>query len=207
MKPTTRESPPRCAIYARVSKPDGSQNPDNQLRELRSFATHSGWTVTFEYIDRQTGSTLDRPQLAAMLQAADRKLFDVLLFWRFDRLTRSGILDTLEIIRTLDHCGIQYHSYTEPDIRSAGPMGKLMVSFIATVASIEREANRERTLAGLARAKEQGKVLGRPRRVADVKKLVQWRAEGRTTEELARLAGISSSTAARRLRDYARQAK
>lgn len=69
------------ALYARVSTKDRGQDVENQLVQLREFAAKQGWTVTREYVDRETGSTSDRAEFRAMFQDASQRKFDVLLFW------------------------------------------------------------------------------------------------------------------------------
>ena len=79
----------RAAIYARVSTVDGRQDPETQLRQLREYAERRGFPVTAEYVDHASGSRNDREQYRAMLEAARRRQFDVLLVWRYDRFARS----------------------------------------------------------------------------------------------------------------------
>src|SRR5215471_416219 len=94
----------RCAVYARVStkKERGLQDPETQLRPLRDFATTQGWEAAAEYIDREGGAKADRKQFAAMMEAASRRQFDVLLFWSLDRFGRGGIVPTLTDLKRLD---------------------------------------------------------------------------------------------------------
>src|SRR5215203_2487609 len=149
------------AIYARVSTRD--QNLENQLIQLRRYALESNWTINpeHEYIEKATGGTMQRPALSQMLQAAHRREFQTLLFWRLDRITRTGIKDTLEILEQLHSAGVGFHSYMEPHLQTSGSMGTLMIAMLATFAEIEREANRDRTRAGLERARKAGKQIGR----------------------------------------------
>jgi DNA invertase Pin-like site-specific DNA recombinase len=69
-----------AAIYARVSTKD-RQEVENQLRQLREYATARGWAVQAEYVDHESGAKSDRPQFKAMYAAAYRKAFDIVLFW------------------------------------------------------------------------------------------------------------------------------
>ena len=79
----------RVALYGRVSTKDKGQEVQNQLRQLREFAAHSGWTIVAEYIDHESGKGCDREQFQAMFDAASKHQFDVLLFWSLDRLSTS----------------------------------------------------------------------------------------------------------------------
>ena len=180
-----------------MSKRNGSQTPENQLRVLREFAGRSGWTIAREFVECETGSTMLRPELRNMMTAADRKEFDLLLFWRLDRLTRTGIVDTLDTLNKLDRLGIGYHSHQEELIRNTGPMGQLMVAILATVASIEREAISERTKAGMERARSAGKKIGRPHAIANRDKMQQARDSGLSLSAIARIHQVSKATAQR----------
>lgn len=95
----------RAALYGRVSTRDKGQEVENQLAQLRQFARHQGWDITQEYTDRASGSTADRDQFQAMFQAASQHEFDVLLFWSLDRLTREGVLPTLQYLTRLSDYG------------------------------------------------------------------------------------------------------
>ena len=80
----------RVAIYARVST-DG-QSCDNQLQELRAVAERHGWTVVEEFIDHAVSGAKgrdQRPSLDALLKAAVRRDFDIIMAWSVDRLGRS----------------------------------------------------------------------------------------------------------------------
>jgi len=91
----------RAGLYARISTRDKGQDVGNQLFQLREFAIKQGWTVVGEFVDQESGSTPDRPQFQAMFQAASRRKLDVLLFWSLDRLSREGVLETLQYLNRL----------------------------------------------------------------------------------------------------------
>ena len=99
----------RCALCARVSTREG-QDTENQLHQLRQFAATQGWTITQEFVDTETGSTADRPQFQAMFKAASRRTFDVLLLWSLDRLSREGVLATLQHLNRLTSYGVRTFS-------------------------------------------------------------------------------------------------
>ena len=114
-----------------------------------------------EYVDYESGSKSNRPQLKAMLDAAARREFDVLLFWSLDRLSREGALKTLTILNQLTEWGVAYRSYTEAYLDSIGPFSDAIIAVLATVAKQERIRIKERVMAGLNRARSEGKILGR----------------------------------------------
>ena len=164
----TREShatPTRVALYARVSTTDKGQETENQLAQLCEYATRQGWLITAEYIDHATGKHSDRDAFRRLFEGASRRDFDMVLVWALDRLTREGVLETFEHVRRLTNYGIAFESYTEQHFRTTGPAGELMLAIAAWIAKQERIRISDRTKAGLERARRQGKVPGRPKRV------------------------------------------
>jgi DNA invertase Pin-like site-specific DNA recombinase len=153
----------RTAIYARVSTKDGRQDTENQLRQLREFASTQGWTVVHEYVDRASGKRGDREQFQKMFAAASRREFDLLLFWSLDRLSREGTVETLNHLQRLTGYGVNYRSFTEQYLDSTGIFKEAVIGILAAVAKQERVRLSERTIAGLQRAKAQGRVGGRPK--------------------------------------------
>src|SRR6266850_1642362 len=168
----------RVALYGRVSTKDKGQDTENQLRQLREFATSQGWTVKKEYVDRETGSTDDRAEFQAMFRDASQRKFDVLLFWALDRLSREGVLETLQHLNRLTSCGVAYRSFTEQYFDSCGIFKDAVISILATIAKQERVRLSERVKAGLERARTRGKRLGRPQIVVDTRKVAALRAQG-----------------------------
>lgn len=161
----------RIALYARVSKNDDSQDPQNQINPLRDFAKALGGEIVFEYVDLASGSNGDRQGFLRMLEDADKRKFDLLLIWSLDRLSREGIRNTLGYMERLKRSGIALKSLQESwlDTRDEG-LGQLLLAIFSWVAQQERKRIVERTKAGLKRAKRQGKKLGRPAGAKDKKK-------------------------------------
>ena len=149
------------AIYARVSTKD-RQEVGNQLRQLREFAAAQGWTIFREYVDRETGKNDDRGEFQAMFRDASQRKFDVLLFWALDRLSREGVLETLQHLNRLTSYGVNYRSFTEQYFDSCGIFKDAVISILATIAKQERIRISERVRAGMRNAKEKGKRVGRP---------------------------------------------
>jgi DNA invertase Pin-like site-specific DNA recombinase len=153
----------KTALYARVSTKDGRQDTDNQLRQLRAFAETQGWTITAEYIDKASGKRGERDQFQKLFAAASRREFDILLFWSLDRLSREGTVETLNHLQRLTGYGVNYRSFTEQYLDSTGIFKEAVIGILAAVAKQERVRLSERTIAGLQRAKAQGRIGGRPR--------------------------------------------
>jgi DNA invertase Pin-like site-specific DNA recombinase len=135
----------RVAIYARVSTLD--QDPHMQIRELRAYAKHRGFIIAHEFIDRISGTTSERPQLAELWHAARHRKIDTVLVWKFDRFARSTkqLIDALEEFR---HLGVDFISITE-QIDTASAMGKAMFTVISAIAEFERSLISERVRSGM----------------------------------------------------------
>ena len=151
----------RAAIYARVSTLD--QEPENQLAELRQYVTARGWTAV-EYVDHGvSGAKARRPALDRLLRDATRRRFDVLVCWRLDRLGRN-LRHLVTLLDELQAVGVRFVSLGE-GIDCTTPAGRLQLHVLAALAEFERGRIAERVKAGLARAKQHGKRLGRPEKV------------------------------------------
>jgi DNA invertase Pin-like site-specific DNA recombinase len=189
----------RVAIYARVSTKDKGQEVENQLRQLREFSALQGWTLNREYVDHETGSTNERAEFQAMFRDASQRKFDVLLFWALDRLTREGVLETLQHLNRLTACGVGYRSFTEQYFDSCGVFKDAVIAIIATVAKQERVRISQRVRAGLDIARAKGTRLGRPKVVVDVAKIANLRAQGRSWRDITEEVDVSKGTAQRAL--------
>jgi len=174
----------KIGLYARVSKNDESQDPENQLRPLREFANALEGEIVEEYVDKASGSNGDRINFLRMLQDADKRKFNLLLVWGLDRLSREGIPNTLGYLKRLKNNGVSIKSLQESwlDTRDEG-IGELLVAIFSWVAQQERKRLIERINAGLDRARAEGKVLGRPFGSKDTKRrkrsgyLLRWQKE------------------------------
>lgn len=158
----------RAAIYARVSTFD--QQPENQLAELRRFVAARGWSPAGEHVDHGiSGAKERRPALDAMRTDAKRRRFDVLVVWRLDRLGRN-LKHLVTLLDELQALGIAFVSLAE-GIDATTPAGRLQMHILAAIAEFERGRIRERVMAGLARARAQGRRLGRPKGEVPVERL------------------------------------
>ena len=190
----------RVAIYARTSTDDGRQELTNQTNELHEYAKRMGWSVVAEFHDQVSGRKADRPQLKKALEAGRRRKYDVLLFWSLDRLSRQGVLPTLLLLNQLTQYGVKYRSLQEQWIDSLGAFSDAVIGILATVAKFEAERLSSRVRSGLARAKAQGKVLGRPKSIVDRGKLAKMRAGGMSLRQIAEATGKSAMTIQRLLK-------
>src|SRR5579859_4549106 len=170
----------KIALYARVSTKDKGQETENQLVQLREFAAKQGWQIAREYIDRETGGTSDRAEFQAMFTDASRRKFDLVLFWSLDRLSREGVLETLQHLQRLTGYGVGYRSFTEQYLDSCGMFRDAVISILATIGKQERVRLSERTTAGLQRARAKGRVGARPKVICDRHKVLALRNAGRS---------------------------
>jgi DNA invertase Pin-like site-specific DNA recombinase len=151
----------KAVLYARVST-DG-QTTQNQLMELRAAAERHGWQVVHEYIDRGISGAKrreERPGFQALSQALARKDFDIMLAWSVDRLGRS-LQDLVGFLTELHAKKVDLYLHKQ-GIDTTTPSGKMMFHMLGVFAEFERTMIQERVMAGLARARKEGKRLGRP---------------------------------------------
>lgn len=162
----------KVALYARVSKAL-EQNPENQFQPLLSWLAASGNTQIKDnshflgiFVD-EISSRDTRPKKEEVLKLMRTGVCDGVCFVALDRWGRTMselVLELEEFSRT----GKSLISLKEGlDLSTAA--GRLMANVLAAMANFERDRNKERTMAGLARAKAQGKTLGRPRKSPPVK--------------------------------------
>jgi DNA invertase Pin-like site-specific DNA recombinase len=148
----------RAGLYARVSTNDQQTLP-MQTRAMRDYAVRRGWTIAMQV--REVGSgAAQRQSREKLLEAARRREIDVVLVWRLDRWGRS-VTDLLATLQELEHLGVGFVSLTEA-LDLTTPAGRAMAGLLAVFAEFECEILRERTRAGLAQARQNGKRLGRP---------------------------------------------
>jgi DNA invertase Pin-like site-specific DNA recombinase len=191
----------RVAIYARVSTLDKGQDPENQLRELRAWCANSGFTVSREYVENESGrkGADKRKKFAALFEDATKRKFDCVLFWALDRFSREGMAQTILHLQRLTVCGVTFHSYTEPHLATDNELVRnILLALLSSLAKVEAQKISARTKAGMARAKAKGIKIGRPRLGIELRqKIVQRAAKGDTPYSIAKALGIDKHTAAK----------
>jgi DNA invertase Pin-like site-specific DNA recombinase len=180
----------RTAIYLRVST--DKQETENQAVQLRDFAAKQGWQIVREYCDYESGSKSDRAEFQRLFDDASRRKFDMVLFWALDRLSREGVLKTLQYLNHLTGYGVGWRSFTQQYLDSTGMFRDAIIGILAALAQQERVQRAERTKAGLARVRAAGKRLGRPKSIqATSSDVVRLRATGCSYRQVASELGIS----------------
>jgi DNA invertase Pin-like site-specific DNA recombinase len=170
--------------YARVST-------DEQSLALQQDALKkAGCEKIFE--DTTSGSRSDRPGLNTMTQVLRKG--DTLVVWKLDRLGRS-LKSLIDYTKQLEEQGIHFKSLTD-QIDTSTPAGRFFFHVMASLAQMERELIIERTKAGLAAAKREGRTGGRKRKMTDSKLEAAKRllASGRPPKEVAENLGVSIPT-------------
>jgi DNA invertase Pin-like site-specific DNA recombinase len=158
---------------------------------LRKYCEARGWTAR-EFVDRGiSGSKESRPALTDLLRDAKRRKIDVVVCWRLDRLGRN-LRHLITLLDELSSLGVAFVSLAE-GMDATTPAGKLQMHVLGAIAEFERARIAERVKAGLARARAQGKRLGRPRASRPPVEM----PKGLTVRQAAAAWGVSKSTAAR----------
>ena len=180
----------KAAIYVRVSTAD--QHIESQLYDLRELAAKQGFEVVREYQDcGVSGKRARRPGLDALIADARQKKFSVVLVAAFDRVARS-VKHFLQVMDEFDTLGITFISRRE-NIDTSGPMGRLFLTLIGSIAELEADLIRERVLAGMRRAKLDGVRIGRAPMNLDRAAIVRDRIGGMTLTAVSKKWGISRS--------------
>ena len=157
-------APIRVAIYCRVST--DNQTVENQTRELQEVASRSNWNIVGTYSDQGISGAKgrnERPQFDALIKDAQRRKFDLIACWSIDRLGRS-IQTLVEFMNDMNDIGIDLYFHQQA-LNTKTASGRMVFGIFSALGEYEREMIRDRINAGLARARAQGKKLGRPSNV------------------------------------------
>lgn len=177
--------------YARVST--GEQSAATQVDALRAAGADR------LFVDVGTSSRVrDRPEWLACL--AHMRAGDVLLVYRLDRIAGStGML--IETMHELGARGVDVRSLTEPAIDTTSPMGRALFGMVAVFAQLRVDTIQQNTVDGLARARREGRVGGRPSVItaARVQAAHDMHASQQSGRAIAATLGVSEATVRRML--------
>jgi putative DNA-invertase from lambdoid prophage Rac len=184
----------RVFAYCRVSTAE--QKTENQIREIQA----AGFRVDPKRVISETVSgsspARERKEFARLLDRLE--IGDVLIVTKMDRLGRNA-LDVRSTVESLAADGVKVHCLAlgATDLTSAA--GRMTMSVINAVSEFELDLLKERTQAGLSRAKAAGKRLGRPPSLTQQQKLeiAAKRSEGRSIRNLAKEYGVSRGSVLR----------
>lgn len=159
----------RVTVYLRVST--GDQDANNQLPALKDWIKERGHELVALYQEDETAwKSGHQHQLSRLMADLPKYQPNILLVWALDRLTRQGIGAILQLINNFRVHGVHVVSYSEPWTEQDGPMLELLYAIAGWAANFEAGRISQRTLAGLDRARANGKKLGRPQGSKDAKK-------------------------------------
>ena len=185
----------KVCVYVRCSTSD--QQVSNQLIEIRDHCSKMGWAIVKEYVDEGLSGTLSRdkrPAFNEMIKNGYRKKFDSVVCWDISRLGRS-MKEPIMFLSDMKDRDIGICSLRQ-GFDTSTSMGEIMFQFVGILSSWEREMIRERTLAGLERARREGKTLGR-RKVTNEKitaQIVELRSAKKSLRDIASEVGVSRGT-------------
>ena len=185
----------KVALYARVST--RKQTNENQMDKLISFAEARGYEYV-QYQDVVSGKNKNRPALDYMTEAAKHHEFDRIIATKIDRLGRS-VIHLNEFFNLMEKYGVIIEMTDQP-IDTSTPIGKFTRNILGSVAELERELIRERTLDGLNRTRANGTKLGRSTKslsvyhVDKIKCLLQENPDISNAELASHFEGISRNT-------------
>jgi DNA invertase Pin-like site-specific DNA recombinase len=183
----------RVAAYLRVSTSE--QIHDNQRPGVEALCRDRGHTIVKWYEETVSGAAKRRPVFEQMLADARSRKFDALVVWSVDRFTRGGAGSCFAALGQIDAAGVDFISVKENYLDTSGPFRDVLLAFAATVARMERDRLIERTKAGLARARAQGRVGGRPRKhLPLVEAALNMLDDGASYDDVRKRYGVPAST-------------
>jgi DNA invertase Pin-like site-specific DNA recombinase len=191
----------RAVLYLRVSTVD--QTTANQERELREVASRVGCEIVRVYKDHGISgakSRNGRPEFDRLLRDAAQRKFDMVMAWSVDRLGRS-LQDLVSFLSELHALHIDLFLHQQ-GLDTTTPSGKAMFQMMGVFAEFERAMIAERVRAGLRRAKDEGKQLGRPRIAPELEKQIlaalnERKRTGEGVRGIAKRFGVDPSTVQR----------
>lgn len=153
----------KVALYCRVSTEE--QELTNQIRELKALARQRGYEVAGIYLEEASAwKAGHQKELARLLEDARRGYFQAVLVWSLDRLTREGAVAQIMIWDKLIKYGVKLISFQQNFTEIPDEFVPVLLAIFGYVAQQESNLRSERTKAGMARAKAEGKNIGRPKK-------------------------------------------
>lgn len=184
------------AAYMRVSS--RSQTLESQQDAIHRAARARGDQITRWYCETMSARKIDRPELQTLLEDARGGRLRVLWVFRLDRLSRSGIRDTLNLLQELKTCGCQVKSVAD-GFSLEGPAADVILAVLSWAAQMERAAIGDRVAAARVRREAQGLTWGRPGRLSleQQGRIAALALEGQSIRTIAQAVGVPRSTVGR----------
>ena len=187
----------KVAIYVRVST--NEQTTENQVRELTAWADRAGHEVVAIFDDNGVSGAKGREhrkEFDKLLRGSVRREFDLVAAWSVDRLGRS-LQDLVTFLQELHGAGVDLYLHQQA-LDTTTPGGRAMFQMMGVFAEFERSMISERVKSGLARAKSNGKTLGRPKVSEKVEEqIIALRSEGKGMLAIGKALGSGTSTVQR----------
>jgi DNA invertase Pin-like site-specific DNA recombinase len=185
------------ALYLRVSTAD--QSVENQERELAAAAKRAGWTIAAVFKDVGISGAKGRdkrPAFDRLCKAITRREFDLVAAWSVDRIGRS-LQDLVHFLGEVHASGVDLYLHQQ-GLDTSTPAGKALFQMMGVFSEFERAMIVERTKAGMARARAQGKRIGRPTLTPKLRaRIAELSANGATAYAIGKALGIDRHTAAK----------
>jgi len=186
------------AAYVRVSS--RAQNHATQRAAIEQAASARGDVIAVWYAEKRTGKELARPELDRLRADARAGVLRRVYLFKLDRLTRSGIRDTLQVVDELRRHGCELVTVAD-GFDLAGPAAEIVLAVMAWASKVERLAINERIAAARTRLEAEGERWGRPQRMsaALIKRARSLRTHGHTVRQIAAALKVPKSTVQRAL--------
>jgi len=187
----------KVALYARCSTKNKGQDTENQMLQLRDYCLRNNLEIAKEYVDYISGGTNDRQAFQELFSDVKTKVveFEIVIFWSLDRFSREGVRKTIQYLQELEDGGVGFKSFTEQYLESSGIFKDVIISLLATLARQEKIRCSERVMAGLEKAKQQGRIGGRPKLNSDLQNhILELKTSGKSNREISRQLHLAPST-------------
>jgi len=180
------------AVYARVST--DTQELEHQLSSCVRYCDYKQFIIKSVYKDVGSGKEWKtRPEFVRLVGDLRSGKFEGIVVFRLDRLFRN-VVEAVNFIQEWENRGIRIYSISE-NLDSSTAIGRAMRDIILVLAALERENISEATKARLEVLKADGIKLGRkPIKKADLEKIVKFRAEGKSINQIVSITGIPRGT-------------
>lgn len=193
------------ALYARVSTKE--QTNENQIGGLVEWAERNGKRYRL-YEEKASGKNVERIELERMMSKADDGKWEAVVVWKIDRFSRS-VRDFVQLFERLNRAGVGFVSVSQGiDTRNKNdPAVKMLISLLMVFAEFERDMIVSRTKEGMARAKREGKKIGRPKVSFMLTDAVAYWMQGNSIAKTAKKFGVSKSVMGVRLKEWKESVK
>ena len=191
--PSIGSAPRRAVLYCRVERDDAAA--ERQFEGLRAWCEREGWRVVEEYLDYDTRTGVTRDDFKRLMHDAAYGAFDLVLFTRVGDFVAEGVRETARYLAELNRLGVDYASRDEPALSTMGAHAGTVRAVVDLFATQENRRISARIRAGMLRAKQEGRPIGRPKLDRALRRrIVELRRAGKTLADTAAELGVSVGT-------------